>query len=175
MKYDGLPIDKCSPKRVVMTDERAICHEAGHAIVGLHFGFNIADICVSGMPQIRWSLPAEQPDSACCAVAAGVAAEQITFGRHCEDAAGSDRQQIKDRSGKSLESYLAEAKNILQKYLSCFCEMRKEMLKNWMQEDAANSLEAGAPLAPSLILSAPSFTILGHDEMLAIWKSHSGV
>jgi hypothetical protein len=65
---------------------RAMSHEAGHAVIALYFGFDIAGIAVANrLPYTSISdldSPERTPEQRYISLAAGIASEYLSFGNY---------------------------------------------------------------------------------------------
>lgn len=98
--------------------KRAIHHEAGHAVIALHYGFNVSKIAVAGRA-IRVLIPSSDWLDIATAerrvfLAGGVAAEVMKFGNYDTDGSTKDQEMIRESGGGAIEDYLAEALVILR-------------------------------------------------------------
>lgn len=148
-----------------MSDEmkRAICHEAGHAVVALHLGFRVERIEVSkGLPTVVCDLaPQRTQEDRCILFAGGIAGElSCGYASYDQEACRSDQSRISEIGGGSIENYLPQASGLLRSGEAFFCELRKEMTRAWVEAEGA-----------SVFGSDPnSFEILSEQEIADIWN-----
>ena len=146
-----------------MIDERAICHEAGHAIVALNFGLRVCEIKLErSLPTLAFARADATLAQLCAVFAGGVAAEQIIFRGNNHAASSSDRQLIEQLGGGTLEEHLDYATQIINANIGCHQEMRTEMAQNWLAEDGASVLQDSDS-------EKLTFSLLGADRIMAIW------
>ena len=143
--------------------KRAICHEAGHAVVALHLGFRVEKIEVSkGLPRAVCDLaPQRTPEDRCILLAGGIAGELCCgHANYDQEACRSDQSGISEIGGSSIEDYLPQAKGILRSREALFCEFRKETTRAWVEGEA---LSAFGP-------DPNSFEILSEQKIAEIWN-----
>jgi len=146
-----------------MVDQRAICHEAGHAVVAMNFGFAVTGISLKeSIPITNFDVPEATTLQACVVYSGGAAAEKVVFG--CFDEASSfDRQTISDAGGGSLEDYLDYAMEIIRANPTCHKTMCDEMVKNWLCEETESSLSGSNS-------DKLNFELLNGTRIKEIWQ-----
>jgi hypothetical protein len=118
--------------------EHAICHEAGHAIVAMNFGLDIAEIKVKdSIPTAIFNTVGATARQACTVYAGGAAAEMIAFNRF-DEASDSDKRMILEAGWGSLEDHIDYAMQILRANSGCHRELCNEMSKKWIEEESAS-------------------------------------
>jgi hypothetical protein len=145
-------------------DARPICHEAGHIVVALHFGFRVDCIEVfQGRYRTRLALDdTERTDQERCVVlAGGIAGEELDYPNYDPGACGADQQLISKLNGGSIDNYLPAALDIVRAKEPCFRELRKRITIRVLEEQMVMSI-AG---------SGNSFTLLTDIQIRDIWQS----
>jgi hypothetical protein len=147
-----------------MTDftVHAIFHEAGHAVVALHFGFLVEGIAVSnGRPytEIDLDSPQNSPRERFIVLAAGIAGEKFLYNDedYDRDAAQGDQHEISERGGGDIESYFKEAFDVLLANKIRFHALIKELTICFAE--AAFDSNLG------------SFDLMSQQEIRIIWES----
>jgi hypothetical protein len=151
--------------------KHAICHEAGHTVSALHFGFVVGRIeLFHGMPRSMIALDCK-PETLlkCCIVlASGVAAEQMAFQGSDVQAAASDRTQISNYGGGMIDGYLDRARDVLGLYPSCMLQFREQLTRKWIEEQTEREAELNFEADSDSL----SFELLSRGEIEAIWRLH---
>jgi hypothetical protein len=97
---------------------RDVIHEAGHAVVALHFGFHIEQVEVKdGLMRTvisDFDGPGRTATEKYLVLAGGISNETRTIGNFDRGAMGSDQEQIRVRGGGQIEGYSPEAQKILE-------------------------------------------------------------
>jgi hypothetical protein len=148
-----------------MSDEmkRAICHEAGHAVVALHLGFHVEKIDVSGgFPRVICGLdsPEKSKEERFILLAGGIASETLYYGDFDQEASRRDQSMICDRGGGAIESYVSQALGILRLNECCLRRLRERLSVAWVKAAAEAVFEPGPD----------SFEILSQAEIDDIWR-----
>jgi len=160
-------------KTLMDIDARALCHEAGHAVVGLHFGFRIDEIKIDdGRPKVEAHLdsPERTPKERYIFLTGGIAGEKrcdptSDFDR---EASGRDQIMITDRAGGSIDEYLSEALDILRSHSKAFEELRRGLMTTWTAERLKAALEEKFGGRPRR-----SFQLLSQEKIAQIWAAHT--
>ncbi len=148
-----------------MDIKRAICHETGHAVVGLHLGFRVDSIKVfQGVPRSLIALDCSR--RAMIVLSSGVAAEQLELGSHDADASVQDQTRIAECDGGALDTYVKEAYMIIRSHEQCVRRLREQLTKNWI----ANQAEAEASCDFNADSESLNFELLSQDELATIWS-----
>jgi len=158
--------------RLSMIDEiqRAICHEAGHAIAALHLGFLIEKISVSkGIPFCHISIdtPDRKPQERYIVLTAGIAAEQHLYQWYNPTACAKDKAMIAERGGRSIETYIPAALRVIEINDRKFRSLVWKLTCRMQEEIGIESFAAGGSLADPAL---PSFELLSNDEIQVIWR-----
>jgi hypothetical protein len=146
-----------------MIDSRAICHEAGHAIIAMNFGLAVTGICVKeSIPTASLDVTEATTQQACVVYAGGAAAEKVVLG--CFDEASDfDRRMISDAGGGKLEDHLDYAMKIIRANPTCHKEMCNEMANNWVSEESAS-------IWPGSSSDKLNFELLTGTRIKEIWQ-----
>ena len=121
-----------------MDIKRAICHEAGHAVSALHFGFRVERVEIyRGMPRTLVDLKANTHESI-IVLASGIAAEHFMFRNYDPDACGSDQKSISEYGGGAIENLLPDALAVIRAHEQCLNELRKLLTKRWIEGEASS-------------------------------------
>ncbi len=148
-----------------MVDNKAVCHEAGHAIVALNFGLVVTGISVKlSIPTTIYSVSGATVEEACTVYAGGAAAEKVVFG-HFDEASDCDRRMISNTGGCELEDFLDYAVEIIRANPTCHKEMRNEMANNWLRGEIESSLSGSNS-------DKLNFELLSGARLMAIWHLH---
>ena len=142
--------------------ERGIWHESGHAVVALCRGFSAADIWFKNgnLEASHARFPGMLQRACFLLAAAGAASEKLKFGDYDPKASSADAVRISELEGTTIEDYLPEAIEILEKHKQELELMAGELAKKWNQ-----SLFSGRP-NPLRLMSA--------DEVNAIHSAMAG-
>ena len=143
---------------------RAMIHEAGHAVVGMHYGFNIAGIAITNrLPHTSISdfdAPEKTADQRYIFLAAGIASETLATGHYDQQAMGADQKLIYERGGSVITDYLAAAQEILR--------ANEGRLNRVMNQLSLNSITARVEAQFS---SDPdSYELLSRQELDELWQ-----
>jgi hypothetical protein len=143
---------------------RAMLHEAGHAVIGMHFGFDIAGIAVTNrLPHISISdldAPEKTPEQRYIFLAAGIASESLSLGDYDRQAMRSDQGFIYDRGGRVITDYLPAAQEILR--------ANEGRLNRIMNQRALKGVTARAEAQFSS--DQDSYELLSRQELDEIWQ-----
>ena len=149
-----------------MVDERAICHEAGHAIVAMHLGLRVDRIDLKeSVPELRFDRTGGTVRQLATVFAAGVAAEKVAFGTYARQGAISDRDSIRQVGGGELLDHVPFAMEIIRTRRACLNELRIKLLRRWEVKEALN---LGEDLKPNKI----NVILFDESEIQAIWDRH---
>jgi hypothetical protein len=152
--------------------ERAMSHEAGHAVVGLHFGFRIDGIDVkSGRPRTECHLDSLERSNRerFVFLAGGIASEKVFDSASDYDhaASGNDQSMITERGGGSIAEYLPEALRILhsrEKVLRC---LKERLCRELVVQKAKARMRAIIGSG-----SGNSFRLLAGEQIKEIWAAN---
>lgn len=141
----------------------AMSHEAGHAVIALYFGFDIAGIAVTNrLPHTSISdldSPERTPEQRYIFLAAGIASEYLSFGNYDEEAMGSDQRFIHERGGGIITGYLPDALDILRANEGRLNRIKNQLALKWVSGRA----EAQFSEHPD------SYELLTRQELDEIW------
>ena len=144
--------------------KRAMSHEAGHAVIGLYFGFDIEGIVVTNrLPHISTSdfdSPQRAPEQGFISLAAGIASEYLSFGNYDGEAMGADQRMIYERGGGAITEYLPAAMDILRANETRLHRIKDELALKWISARA----EAQFSSDPD------SYELLSRQELDEIWR-----
>jgi hypothetical protein len=151
---------------------RGICHESGHTVLGLHFGFDVEKIQLTdGRPNVACDLdsPERNPNHRFLFLAGGIAGETLAFpNTHYDvEASGRDQAMITELGGGHIEEYLDEALKIISSYKKVFSALQIKMIPKWLEgemEIALTSTLSGSP--------RHSFQLLSREEIEQVWATH---
>jgi len=146
---------------------RAVIHEAGHAILALHFGFNVEQIEVKdGLTRIvisDFDNPGRTATEKCLVLAGGISNESRMIGNYDPGAIGSDQEQIKLRGGGNIVDYLTEAEKVLNAYKPSLDLLVERLSVRWVTARAEAQF-SGDP---------DSYELLSGSELEEIWREGS--
>lgn len=147
--------------------DRALVHEAGHAVVALHLGFRVERIEIAnGFPRLIVSDfdNAERASAERYLVlAGGIASERRSFGNYDQDAVGADQRGIETRGGGPITNYVSDALQILN--------VNKARLDSLVKRLTLNSIVAGTEAQFS---SDPdTYEIMDATQLAVIWFGSS--
>lgn len=144
--------------------KRAMCHEAGHAVVGLYFGFDIEGIAVTNrLPHTSISdsdLSERAPEQRFIFLAAGIASEYLSFGNYDGQAMGSDQRLIYESGGGLITEYLPAAMDLLRANETHLNRIKDKLALKWISARA----EAQFSSDPD------SYELLSRHELDEIWQ-----
>jgi hypothetical protein len=151
-----------------MTEDetRALCHEAGHAVVALHLGFYVERIAVSkGMRKTEIDLQDESqtisPLKRYIVLSGGIAGELSMYPKSAPNTAGSDQREISLRKGGPIKNYLPEALEIVSSNKKRFDGLLRQLIIRWV-ECRVNASWDNEP---------DSFELLSQSEIQRIWET----
>jgi len=149
-----------------LTDlKRPTCHEAGHAVVALFFGFQIEGIEVfeSGLRMVCQLDAKDRTDEErFILLAGGIAGEKSELGRYDPGGCKDDQEKIFQRGGKSIEIYLGDASEIIGSNKACFRELRKKIMVRVIERSMEMSISSGKN----------SFKLVSAVEIQQIWTAY---
>ena len=148
--------------------QRAICHEAGHAISALHMGFQVERISVNeGLPfcHIVLDTPDRTQEQRFIVLAAGIAAEQYLYQRHNPIACVKDEAMIAERGGGPIETYVPAAWRAIEINDRRFRSLVWKLTCRLQEELGSELLAAGGSLREP---DSPSFDLLSGDDIQSI-------
>lgn len=123
-----------------MVMKRAMIHEAGHAVIGMHFGFDIAGIAVINRLPLTsvsdFDAPDRTPEQRYVFLAAGTASETFSFGDYDPQAMGSDQRFIYERGGGVITDYLPDALEILRANEGRLNRIQHQLALKWISTRA---------------------------------------
>lgn len=146
-----------------MDRNHASCHEAGHAVVALFFGFRVEGIEVfEGRFRTVCRLDAEDRSDAerFILLGGGIAGEKSELGYYDAGGCNDDQKKISELGGQSIETYLADAARIIESNKDCFQELRKRIMIRAIEKSMEMSISGGKN----------SFKLLIGDEIQQIWR-----
>ena len=148
---------------------RAACHEAGHTVVGLHFGFQIHKIDVTaGRPNVKCELDSPQRSAGerYIYLAGGIAGEKFFEPGSDYDrlASGRDQIMITDRQGGSIEEYLPVALEVLRLKQKAWRAFRERLKKELLFFGIKAGVAAGVGVSPHR-----EARLLSGEEIMKIW------
>ncbi len=138
------------------------CHEAGHAVVALFFGFRVEGIeAFEGRLCTMCQLDAEDrtDKERFIFLAGGIAGEKSDLGQYDSGGYNDDQKKISERGGESIETYLADAAGIIESNKGCFRELRKKITIRSIERSMEMSISSGKN----------SFKLVTGDEIQQIW------
>ncbi len=142
--------------------KRPSCHEAGHAVVALHFGFHVEGIeAFEGRLHTMCQLDAEDRTDMerFVFLAGGIAGEQSGLGHYDSGGCNHDQKKISERGGESIETYLADAAGIIESNKECFLELRNKITITTIERSMEMSISGGKN----------SSRLVTGDEIQQIW------
>jgi hypothetical protein len=167
-EYGGMKTDQ--DKRLKELEQenanlnRAMSHEAGHAVIGMHFGFDVAGIAVTNrLPHTSISdldAPDGTPEQRYIFLAAGIASETLFFGDYDRQAIGSDQRFINERGGGVITDYVPAALEILRANKGRLKRIKDQLALRWISARA----EAQFSSDPD------SYELLSRQELDEIWQ-----
>jgi hypothetical protein len=139
-------------------------HEAGHVVVGLHFGFVIESVAalqgkLGTMCQLE--APERTNEERYVFLAGGIAGEKYGIGGYEFNPCRQDQERIAGFGGGVIETYLPAALEIVGFYHACLRQFQKEIIKKTI----ARTMEMSFGLPNS-------FTILSGAEIERIWREY---
>ena len=91
---------------------RAMVHEAGHAIIATQLGFEIIRIAVNvRMPQLQianFDSPERTPAERYLVSVGGIASESLVLHGYDQQAMEADQKLIQERGGAQIDKYLPD-------------------------------------------------------------------
>jgi hypothetical protein len=133
--------------RVPLTDLKSpSCHEAGHAVVALFFGFRVEGIeAFEGRLRTVCQLDARDrtDKERFMFLAGGIAGEKSELGRYDSGGCNDDQKKISERGGGPIETYLADAAGIIESNKECFRELRKKITIRAIERSMEMSISGG--------------------------------
>jgi hypothetical protein len=142
---------------------RGLIHEAGHAVIGLHFGFDIDGIEMKNRFLSVMISDLDSPERTqkerYIFLAGGIASESLSFGNYDVGAVGDDQKKINVRGGGPVKDYLVDALEILRTN-----EFRLNRIKNELCLKGIS-----APLEASFTDDPDSYVLLSRQELYRIW------
>jgi hypothetical protein len=146
-----------------LTDyKRPSCHEAGHVVVALSFGFRVEGIEVfEGRLRTMCQLDAQDrtDKERFIFLAGGIAGEKSDLGHYDSGGCSDDQKKITERGGESIETYLADAAEIIELNKECFRELRKKITIRLIERSMEMSISGGKN----------SFKLVSGDEIQQVW------
>ncbi|MGA3035718.1 MAG: hypothetical protein ABSD70_20730 [Terracidiphilus sp.] len=147
---------------------RGLIHEAGHAVIGLHFGFDIDGIEMKdrflSVMITDLDSPERTQQERYIFLTGGIASESLSFGNYDVGAVGDDQKKINVRGGGPVEDYVVDALEILRTN-----KVRLDQIKNELcLKGITAPLEAGYNDDPD------SYVLLSRQELYRIWAGCQG-
>ena len=97
--------------------DRALVHEAGHAIIALHLGFRVERIEIAHrFPRViiaNFGGKERTHAERYLVLAGGIANESLSFGNYDQGALGADQREIQAKGGGPITDYVSDALQIL--------------------------------------------------------------
>ena len=155
-------ISNRKPGIPLMDLKRPSCHEAGHAVVALFFGFRVEGIEVfEGRLRTMCQLDAKDRSDKerFIFLAGGIAGEKSDLGDYDSGGCNDDKKKISERGGESIEAYLTDATGIIESNKECFRELRKTITIRAIERSMEMSISSGKN----------SFKLVTGDEIQQIW------
>lgn len=146
---------------------RAICHEAGHLVIALHFGFRVDRLEIDkGKPLVTCDLDAAERSAQerYLLLTGGIAGEKLGIGNYDPAPCRRDQQQIAERGGESIETYLPEAVLLIESRKPIFDELRKQIMIKVITKSMEMMMVGGEN----------SFRLFSGDEIRQIWNQSGG-
>jgi hypothetical protein len=143
---------------------RAMSHEAGHTVIGLHLGFDIAGIAVTNrLPHTSISdldSAEKTPKQRYIILTGGIAGESLLFGDYDQEAMGSDQRLMYERGGGVITDYLPDALEILRANEGRLNRIKDELALKWIIARAEAQFSA----------DPDSYELLSRQELDQIWQ-----
>jgi len=139
-------------------------HEAGHVVVGLHFGFLIKSVAaLQGKlgTMCHLDAPERTDEERHIFLAGGIAAEKYGIGSYEHDPCQRDQEQIAGFGGGLIETYLPAAVEIVSVYDDCLRQFQREILMKTVARTVEMSFGG-----------TNSFTILNGADIGRIWRGY---
>jgi len=149
-------------ENLILDLKRPSCHEAGHAVVALFFGFCVDGIeAFEGRFRTMCELDADDRTDRerFIFLAGGIAGEKFGLGNYDSGGCNDDREKISERGGESIETYLTEAAAIIESNTECFRELRKNITIAAIERSMEMSITGGKS----------SFKLVAGDEIQRTW------
>ena len=147
---------------------RAMVHEAGHAIIATQLGFEIIRIAVNvRMPQLQianFDSPERTPAERYLVLVGGIASESLVLHGYDQQAMGADQKLIQERGGAQIDKYLPDGMKILTANQDRLDLLIEKLHLRWITARA----EAQFTSDPD------SFELLSGKEVEEIWSESSG-
>lgn len=143
--------------------DRALVHEAGHAIIALHLGFRVERIEIANrFPRViiaNFDGKERTQAERYVVLAGGIANESLSFGNYDQNALGADQREIQVRRGGPITDYVSDALQILN--------TNKARLDSLVKRLSLNSI---ATRAEAQFSSDPdSYEIMDATQLAEIW------
>jgi hypothetical protein len=142
--------------------KRPCCHEAGHAVVALFFGFRVDGIKVfGGRFHTMCQLDAKDrtDKERFIFLAGGIAGEKSSLGNYDSGGYNDDQKKISERGGESIEVYLADATRIIDSNKESFREIVKKITTRAIERSMEMSISGGKN----------SFKLVTGAEIQQVW------
>ncbi len=147
----------------------AICHEAGHVVVGLHFGFHFNKIEVSNWrTQNICDMDSHDLAKRFVFLAGGIAGEKVCFpdSDYDREASADDQKKIDERGGGPIEEYFSEAREILRAHQNALELFRVRLTAAWEAKDLEDVIQVATGGKPRR-----SFGLLTQKQIDEIWAA----
>jgi hypothetical protein len=144
--------------------KRAACHESGHVVVALFYGFRVDGIEVF---EGRFRTISDLDDSnradkeRFVFLAGGIAGEKSEFSGYDPTGCNDDRDKITQRGGGLIETHLDDAIKIIKSNDQCFREFRKKITTRSIEKQMEMSISGGKN----------SFKLVSGDKIQQIWAA----
>ena len=118
--------------------KRASCHEAGHIIVAFKLGIPVEAVRVENRLLLTDVWTDDLDSTARPAIdryaflAGGIAGEQFIFGDHDRVAMRDDQAKVTQRNGAAIDTYIPEARAILNANKSLFDRTTLDLTAQWI-------------------------------------------
>jgi hypothetical protein len=150
----------------MMSNLRAIWHEAGHVVVAKNFDLSVISVSLNNsIPTTCIDMSNASLQSQCVVYAGGVAAEKHQFNNCDWDAATSDRSLIEAAGGGKLESYLDYATDIIRANCGCLKDIVQAGEDAWISEESATHFSGSNT-------DKLNFELLNAQQIDAIWNAY---
>ena len=144
--------------------KRAICHESGHAVIALHFGFDIERIAITHRwPSVVTSnldSPQRTTQERYIFLAGGIASEIFIYGHYDQQGVRLDQNMICERGGGLIENYVPDALKIIRSNETRLTRLRKELTAKWVSAAAEAAFDS----------DPDTFELMSRPELEFIWR-----
>jgi hypothetical protein len=144
--------------------QRAICHEGGHAIIALHFGFSVQQIAIAHRRPYLLTSDLDSPQRTAqeryIFLAGGIASEISCYGHYDQEGMRLDQKMICERGGGPIENYVPDALKIIRSNEACLTRLRGELTARWVAAAAEAAFES----------DPDTFELISRQELKNIWQ-----